>query len=77
MLCEKCASMTSGFLDIRLMERSVQSDQFIVWNGIQNATEAVAGVPLIVCQHPAYPVGVAALIAPQPVPAHRVRSFAP
>ena len=45
------------------MERSVQSDQFIVWNGIQNATEAVAGVPLIVCQHPAYPVGVAALIA--------------
>ena len=45
------------------MERSVQSDQFIVWNGIQNATEAVTGVPLIVCQHPAYPVGVAVLIA--------------
>ena len=45
------------------MERSVQHDQFIVWNGIQNATEAMTGVPLIVCQHPAYTVGVATLIA--------------
>ena len=45
------------------MERSVQHDQFIIWNGIQNATEAVTGIPLIVCQHPAHPVGVAALIA--------------
>ena len=52
-----------AFFDVRFVKRPVKSEKLILRNRVENTLECATGVPLVMGQHPSYPINRASFVA--------------